>query len=126
MRDQAFCALRRVTIYWAQQTNLTTGLDLLLGCKALRSLEIRTSEKALTKRQQIQHEPILKCFRLEAFGINPPVDTVVSSNGKYEAWLFGLRNLITSGEKRTTAQQKRVENLAKLRYVAEWSIFIID
>jgi hypothetical protein len=93
IRDRSLRCLRRVSIYWAYGADLRVGLDLLVGCESLRSLEIDTRNKPLTKKQQRQHEPILKCFRLETFSIkstsNPSVDAVVSSNGtsaSYELW----------------------------------------
>jgi hypothetical protein len=142
--DLAFGCLRRVSIYWAQHANLTLGLDLLLGCRSLRSLEIDTGKTQLIRRQQQQHELILKCFRLTAFGIKtsrPLVDTVVPSDGtpasvssvldqrmrkECEEWCLGLQNLITSNEERTTKQQQRVEKSRQVKVCAKRQSFIID
>jgi hypothetical protein len=141
--DQAFRCLRRVSIYWAYGADLTVGLDLLVGCKSLRSLEIYTGNEPLTKEQQRQHEPILKCFRLETFAVkstsNPSGDAVVSSNGTSDSfelwkrmetecdeWWSGLRELIISNKERTTRQQRRVEKPRQAKVRVERPSFVID
>ncbi|KAB5513050.1 hypothetical protein GE09DRAFT_638894 [Coniochaeta sp. 2T2.1] len=113
LRDSTFLHLRRVQVRCSSDVSLTHGLDLLLGCKSLKSLEIATSGGPLTKT----HQRVLKGFRLEHFKVE--TGDVEVKRGE---WLQDLPNLITSAEERTSWQQRRVATSRQSKLV-EWELW---
>lgn len=101
LRDDSFGCLRQVTWSWVHCIKgLEIGLDLLLGCKSLRSLRICgcNVERLFTEPIQL----LLEGFRLEKFDI-------VDSAGTFRAaWYPLLRELITSKKERTRRQVQQV------------------
>ena len=108
LRESTLCSLRRVQIFCFSSSDLTYGLDLLLGCHSLESLKIDTHWEPLTKC----HQRVLKCFRLKEFEIS----TIGVEPNRGE-WLHDIPGLLTSKEPLTPWQRKRVEQsgLAKVR-----------
>jgi 23S rRNA U2552 (ribose-2'-O)-methylase RlmE/FtsJ len=97
LQESTFHSLRRVQIH-SDTDNLTHGLDLLVGCVSLESLEIVTFRWPIAK----YHKSVLECFRLKSFRVSH----IEHKRGR---WLQGSSDLIMSDMNRKTNQRQRVE-----------------
>jgi hypothetical protein len=95
LRATTFQIIRKVRLSWvggSYARDLTHGIDLLSGCKPLRSLEINNSRR-ITKK----YHPIPKRFRLESFKCSETTG------------LDDVTKIIRSEKGRTPHEEKQVQ-----------------
>ncbi|KAK3305075.1 uncharacterized protein B0T15DRAFT_531251 [Chaetomium strumarium] len=110
LQESTFLSLRRVQIRCSDTDNLIHGLDLLVGCVSLESLEIVTFRWPIAK----YHKSVLECFRLKSFRVG-------HIEHKRGEWLQGLPDLIMSDMNRTTNQRQRVE-MSRQAKLEKWGL----